>query len=111
MPLEVSLSTEEQVRLSITPLTPGGEPAPVDGPAQWSVEGTCTVEPIDDTSAWVLAGAMGDSVVTVACDADLGSGVVPLGDTCVMHEANPMAASLGLSAEAPILKTDAPPQP
>jgi hypothetical protein len=109
MPLEVSLSTEEQVRLSITPMTPAGAPAQVDGQAQWTVEGTCTVAPIDATSAWVLAGAIGDSVVTVACDADLGAGVVPLGDTCLVHVANPMAASLGLSAEAPILKTDAPP--
>ena len=105
MPVEVSLSTEEKVKLSITPMTPGGQPAPVDGAAQWTVEGTCTVEPIDEVSAWVLAGAIGDSVVTVACDADLGSGVVPLGDTCLVHVANPQAANLGLSAEAPVLKT------
>jgi hypothetical protein len=90
MPIEVSLSTEEKVRLAITPMTPGGDPAPVDGPAQWSVEGSCTVEAIDDTSAWILAGAVGDSTITVACDADLGEGIVPLADTCLAHVANPM---------------------
>lgn len=105
MPIEVSLSTEEKVRLAVTPMTAGGQPATVDGEAQWSVEGSCTVEPIDATSAWILAGAMGDSTVTVACDADLGEGVVPLGDTCLVHVANPMAASLGLEADAPVLKT------
>jgi hypothetical protein len=105
VPIEVSLTTEEKCRLAIQPMTPGGQPAPVDGPAQWSVEGTCTVEPIDDTSAWLLAGTMGDSTVTVGVDADLGSGVVPIGDTCLVHVSNPQAASVGLSADAPVLKT------
>ena len=105
MPIEVSMNNEEKVRLAITPLTQAGNPAPVDGPAQWSVEGTCTVEPIDGTSAWVLSGtAIGDSTVTVGCDADLGEGIVPLGDTCLVHVSNPMAANLGLSADAPVLK-------
>jgi len=106
MPIEVSMTSEEKVRLAITPVTQAGNPAPVDGPAQWSIEGSCTVEPIDETSAWILAGtAIGDSTVTVGCDADLGEGVVPLGDTCLVHVSNPMAANLGLSADAPVLKT------
>lgn len=110
MPLEVSMTTEEQCRLSITPTTPGGDPAPIDGAARWSVEGSCTLEPIDATSTWVVAGStVGDSVVTVACDADLGSGVVPLGDTCVVHVATPMAANLGLAAAPPVLQTETPP--
>src|SRR5262245_47425962 len=67
MPIEVSMTSEEQVRLAIQPMTAAGNPAPVDGPAQWSVEGACTVVPIDDTSAWIISGAsMGDSTVTVA---------------------------------------------
>jgi hypothetical protein len=106
MPIEISLTSEEKCRLSITPMTPGGQPATVDGPAQWSVEGTCTVEAIDETSAWVISGAMGDSTITVACDADLGNGVVPIGDTCLVHVSNPEAASVGLQADAPVLKTE-----
>lgn len=107
MPIEVTLTTEERVKLSITPMTAGGQPAQIDGAARWSVEGTCTVDPIDDTSAWLNAGAMGDSTVTVGCDADLGQGVVPIGDTCLAHVQNPMAASVGLSAGTPELKTPA----
>lgn len=109
MPLEVSMSTEEQVRLSITPLTPGGDAAPIDGPAQWTIEGACTLVPIDDTSTWVRgnAGAVGDSVVTVAADADMGQGFVPIADTCVVHVASPMAASLGMAADAPVLIPEA----
>jgi hypothetical protein len=105
VPIEVSMTTEEKCRMSIQPMTAGGQPATVDGAAQWSVEGTCTVEPIDDVSAWISAGAMGDSTVTVGVDADLGEGVVPIGDTCLVHVNNPQAASVGLSADAPVLKT------
>jgi hypothetical protein len=105
MPLDVSISSEEQCRLSITPLTPGGDPASIDGEAEWSVEGTCTLAPIDATSAWVIAGEVGDSTVTVLCDADMGDGVVHIADTCVVHVATPMAANLGLAADAPVLKS------
>jgi hypothetical protein len=105
MPIEVTLTTEEKCRLAITPMTAGGQPATVDGAAQWSVEGTCTVESIDATSAWVLAGAMGDSTVTVGVDADLGAGVIPIGDTALIHVENPQAASVGLAADEPVLKS------
>ena len=109
MPLEVSMSTEEQVRLSIHPESPGGQPAPIDGQAEWTVDGAGTLQPIDATSCWYLAGATpGDSVVTVAADADMGAGFVSIGDTALIHVANPMAANLGMSADAPILKTEAP---
>jgi len=108
MPIEVSMTTEEKCRLAITPVTAGGAPAQVDGEAQWSVEGTCTIEPIDETSAWVVAGAMGDSTVSVGVDADLGAGVVPIGDTALIHVNNPEAASVGLAADAPVLKTEEP---
>jgi hypothetical protein len=108
MPIEVTLTTEEKCRLAITPVTAGGQPAQVDGEAQWSVEGTCTIEPIDETSAWVVAGAMGDSTVTVGVDADLGAGVVPIGDTALIHVNNPQAASVGLAADAPMLKNEEP---
>jgi hypothetical protein len=105
MPIEVSMTTEEKCRLSVTPVTAGGQPATVDGAAQWSVEGDCTVDPIDATSAWIVAGtAMGDSTVSVGLDADLGAGVVPIGDTCLVHVSNPQASSVGLSADTPVLK-------
>lgn len=107
MSIEVHLSNEEKVRLAVTPMTPGGQPAPVDGAAVWEVDGACTVEPIDATSAWVLSGTeVGDSTVTVACDADMGAGVVTIMDTCVVHVASPMAANLGLAADAPVLKSE-----
>src|ERR1043166_8823707 len=72
MPLEVSISTEEKVRLSVTPTTHGGAPASLDGAVSFSVQdGACAIEPIDDTSAFVVSGdAPGDSIVMVSADAD-----------------------------------------
>jgi hypothetical protein len=106
MPIEVTMTTEEQVRLSITPVTPGGQPAPIDGQAQWSVQGAGTVESIDATSAWYKASTtVGDAVVTVAADADMGQGVVNLADTATIHVQTPMATQLGMAADAPVLQT------
>ena len=105
MPVEVTMTTEQQVRLSITPTTAGGDPATLDGPAEWTVDGACTLTPIDDTSTWVLASAtIGDSVVTVMADADLGTGVVNLMDTATIHVQTPMAENLGMVADEPVLK-------
>ena len=113
MPIEITMSTEEQARLHITPLTPGGDPATIDGPATWTVQGPCTLVPIDDLSTWVRGGpnTAGDTTVTVQCDADLGTGFEPIGDTCLVHVQNPKAASVGLQADAPVLIPDTPPGP
>jgi len=108
MPLDLHISTEERIRLAIEPMTPGDQPAPIDGEAQWSVEGTCTLDTIDATSVWVNAGStVGDSVVTVSADADMGDGTVTIMDTATVHVASPMAANLGLSAGEPELKPSA----
>lgn len=105
MPVDVHITNEEKIRLSITPMTPGGQPAPIDGVAQWNVQGDCTLEAIDATSAWVLSGSViGDSVVTVTADADMGAGTVSIMDTATVHVESPMASQLGLAAGAPELK-------
>lgn len=105
MPLDIRLTNEEKVRLAVAPTTPGGQPAPVDGAAQWSSEGSCAVEPIDATSAWVISGTeIGDSVITVTVDADMGDGTVNIMDTATIHVESPMASNLGLSADEPELK-------
>jgi hypothetical protein len=108
MPLDISLSTEQQVRLAITPMTPAGQPAPIDGEATWDVAGDCTLVPIDATSTWVVGHTVGDSVVTVSADADMGAGVVTIMDTATIHVASPMAANLGLSADQPVLHDPVP---
>jgi len=112
MPNEYTLTREQGMRFFIEPLTPGGAVAPIDGAAQWTVEGIpCTVQPIDNQSIWLISPAtgVGDTVLTVKADADMGAGVVTLMDTSLIHVTDPMASNLGMGADAPVLKTDIPP--
>lgn len=106
MPLEVTMTTEEKVLLHAQPLTEAGNPATIDGAVQFNVtSGTCTIEANDATSAWCVSGsAVGDSTVTVSCDADLGAGVVPVADLYTVHVVNANAERFTLTADTPVLK-------
>ena len=105
MPLTLTMSTEEKVRVTVAPLTEAGNPAPIDGAVLFLVEsGTCTIEPIDATSAYVVSGAAGTSVILTSADADLGGGVTTLADTITATVTDALAEQLGVAADAPILK-------
>jgi len=102
----VSMTTEEKRLVMAQPMTAAGNPATVDGAVQFSVSsGTCTIAPVDDLSAYVVSGdTPGDSTVEIACDADLGSGVVPVLDSMVVHVTSASAASLTVTVGDPELK-------
>jgi hypothetical protein len=106
MPTDVTLSTEQKVLVTVQPLTEAGNPAPIDGSATFTVtSGTCTIEPVDQLSAFVVSGdAPGESLVTLHCDADLGAGVVPVDDTLLVHVTSATAESLAVTVGAPELK-------
>jgi len=102
----VSMTTEEKRLVQVQPMTAAGNPAVVDGPATFTVSsGTCTIAPVDDLSAYVVSGdTPGDSTVEMSCDADLGSGVVPVLDQMVVHVTSASAASLAVTVGEPELK-------
>lgn len=106
MPVETILTTEQRIRASATPKTPAGNPATLDGPVVYTVEsGTCTLQPIDDLSTWIVSGTTpGDSVVLVSADADLGEGTTHISDTILVHVEHAEAASLGVTLGQPELK-------
>ncbi|HXJ76445.1 MAG TPA: hypothetical protein VNM37_26545 [Candidatus Dormibacteraeota bacterium] len=108
MPLELTLTSEQQVLVTAKPMTAGNRPARLDGPLAWSVtSGDCTVslQDPDGLTALIVSGdALDDSVVMVAGDADLGSGVEEVADTVLVHVTHANAASLGLSAGTPTTK-------
>jgi hypothetical protein len=104
MPIEVTLTWEQEFDLAITPKTLGGEDAPIDGPAVWEVDGPgCTATSTGDLTALVkgVADNMGDVLITCTVDADVGEGFVALKDTCLVHVQTPMAAQLGMQASPP----------
>lgn len=107
MPLELTLNSEQQVELTITPATIGGHQVAIDGDPVFSVaSGDCTLAPGSTAmSTVVLSGtSLGDSTILVSADADLGEGVEGIQDTCLVHVVHANAATLGLSAGTPTLK-------
>lgn len=100
---EVTLTSEQKVRVTLTPTTATGKPSSLDGAATFEVvSGDVTVENIDETSAWIISGdAAGTSVVSVSADADLGEGVQTITDSITVTVNDPLAANLGLTISAP----------
>ena len=106
MPLALKLTTEQQVTVHITPVTPKGKTVSVEN-VQWSVvSGDATVTASDDGLSAVIASSenAGQSQVLVTADADLGEGVDTISDTIDVETAHQDATALGISADAPVLK-------
>lgn len=112
MPLELEITSEQQIPVTLTPTTPAGQPATLDGEPVWEVtagDGTVAADPGGMRAMLVSPNAPGDTTYTVSADADMGAGVVTVADTITLHVVNPLAASLGLAAGEAELKP--PPTP
>lgn len=77
-----SITSSQQVTISVKFVDKKGNPAPVDGVPQWSTDNTdvFTLTPAADGMSCVCAavGAIGDGKITLNADADLGAGVTPI---------------------------------
>lgn len=104
--MQVNLTNEQKVKLTVNPVTAAGHPAQLDGPVSFSVEsGECTIEPVDERSCYIVSGDLpGDSVVVASADADLGDGVVNVAASVDVHVEGAMASSLGLALGTPEAK-------
>lgn len=107
MPIEVSISNEQKVPITVSPKTDTGKPAKLDGAPVWSVvSGDSTVVPAADglSADLVSSDTPGDTVFLVDGDADLGSGVEDVQDTITLHVLGANAKNLGLAAGTPVAK-------
>lgn len=105
--LELSITNEQKVKVTITPKTDAGKPAKLDGAPQWSVaSGEAIVQPSDDglSADLVSSDNPGDSEILITADADLGSGVVTISDAITLHVLGASAKNLGLTAGQPVTK-------
>ncbi len=105
--LEINITNEQQVKVTLHPVTATGKPAPVDGAPTWEIiTGNSTVTAAEDgMSADLISGDdPGDTEILVKADADLGEGVVEISDIIQLHVAGAQAASLGLTAGDPTPK-------
>lgn len=108
MPLQVQITNEQKVVVHLNPVTTALKPAKLDGAPTWAViSGPAKVNPAaDGLSAEIVSddNDLSDTIIKVDGDADLGSGVEDVADTITVKTIHANAASLGLTADAPILK-------
>lgn len=104
--LEIKITNEQKIAVSVNPVTATGNPAALDGAVEFAIEsGDCTIEVIDERSAFIVSGSNpGDSVVIVKADADLGEGVELIQDIIKVTVEGAKAASLGLTVGKPVAK-------
>lgn len=106
--LELNLTNEQKVNVTIHPVTLTGKPATLDGAPSWTVlNGGATLEVAEDgLSAEIITSDtdLSDSTIQVSADADLGEGVEAISDTVLLHTKHANAANLGLVAGEPEAK-------
>ena len=99
MPVEISCTTDQKVRFTVSPTTSAGLPAGLDGSVTATVDaGEATVEPgLGALDVVVNPNIPGDVSGRVSGDADLGEGLVTIDDTFVIHVTSALAENLGLT--------------
>lgn len=105
--LEISITNEQKVKVTLTPVTAAGRPAKLDGVPTWQVSsGDSTVVPsADGLSADLISSDIpGETMFVVSADADLGQGVVNITDSVKLTVEGALATSLGLTAGTPETK-------
>ena len=102
----VTITSDEKILLTLAPLTAAENPASVDGVPTWqTVSGDATLAPATDgMSCYLISGTVGNSVVTVEADADLGEGVTEITDTLDLAVVAATASQLGATVGAAELK-------
>jgi hypothetical protein len=105
--LEITITNEQQVNVTLKPVTATGKAAKLDGAPTWTIQsGDSKINvPADGLSADLISSdTPGDTEILVEADADLGSGVVSVSDIIRLTVAGAQAANLGLAAGAPTAK-------
>lgn len=106
--IQISMSLDKLLRLTLHPVDAAGRPEPLDGPATAKVvSGDVTVAVNPDGTIDIRPGKPGDSVVEIDADAQEGPEVQILTETINVTVTHPNAVSLGITTEV----IDAPPVP
>lgn len=105
--LEITITNEQKVPVTLAPVTATGQPAKLDGKPTWEVvTGDSTVVVADDglSAELVSSDNPGDTEILVKADADLGAGVEEISDIIKLTVQGARAQSLGLTAGTPVPK-------
>lgn len=102
--LELTITNEQKIRVTLSPKTDTGKPAPLDGVPTWEiVTGNATLAVAADglSADLISADDPGDSQVLVKADANIGEGVEEISDVISLRVVGATAKNLGLSAGQP----------
>lgn len=111
MAVEIKITNEQQVKVTLNPKTDAGRPAKLDGAPKWSVvSGDSTVVAAEDglSADLVSSDTPGDTTYLVEADADLGEGVETIQETITLAVAGANAKNLGITVGEPTLKPPTP---
>ncbi len=106
--MDIKLTNEQKVTVTLTPKTDAGKPAKLDGKPSWSiVDGLSTVVPSEDGMSAVITSAddPGDTQILVKADADIGEGIEEISDVLKVSVVGAAAKNLGITVGTPELKT------
>lgn len=106
MPIETSITNEQKVKVTLHPMSQGGNPEPIENP-EWSViSGDSTLEVADDglSAELISSDTPGDTLFMVQADAQIGDGTQEVQDTILCHVTGANAASLGMEVGTPEIK-------
>lgn len=105
--VEISLTNEEKILATLTPVTSTGKPAKVDGKPTWTTtSGDSTLEVSEDgLSAWLVSSdTPGETMFVVEADANLGEGVENITEAIKLTVNGASAVSLGLKIAVAVPK-------
>ena len=104
--IEIKLTNEQKIKVTLTPTTAAGKPAALDGKPQWRTDGPAALEVAEDgMSAYLIASERpSESIVTITADADLGEGVEEIAEGIKLITEGAKAAHLGLTIGEPELQ-------
>lgn len=107
----ITSDSTQMVPVTASPTSASGAAATVDGALRITIvsgDGSFTQDPATPLAVMFVSGtAVGDTVYRVEADADLGAGVVLIGDDVtytVTAPPVPQATAVGLVAGAPVAK-------
>ncbi len=102
--LELSITNEQKIKVTLRPTTSAGRPAQVDGAPVWIIssgDSTISVAPDGLSADLISSDVPGQTMFVVSADADLGAGVVNITDSILLTVEGALAVNLGLSAGNP----------
>jgi hypothetical protein len=106
--LDITLTNEQKVKVTLTPVTGTGKPAQLDGaPVVTVVSGDATVVHVEGQPRefYIVSGdSPGQSEILIEADADLGSGVETISDVIRLTVEGARAVSLGMTVGTPEAK-------